>query len=115
MLEVREMGVPVSMAALRVASAAEVVRYYAGWTTKIHGETLPNSVSPPMLSYTLKEPVGVVGAIIPWNGPINTTVWKLAPALATGCTVVLKPAEQASLSSSTSASCSASSICRRVS
>jgi aldehyde dehydrogenase (NAD+) len=98
MLEVREMGVPVRISAARVLAAAEVARYYAGWATKIHGETLPNSAPSPMFSYTVKEPVGVVGAIIPWNGPINTVIWKLAPALVTGCTVVLKPAEQASLS-----------------
>jgi aldehyde dehydrogenase (NAD+) len=69
-----------------------------GRATAIHGETLPNSFPIDMLSYTLREPVGVVGAIVPWNGPIFTAVWKCAPVLATGCTVVLKPSEEASLS-----------------
>jgi len=70
--------------------AAEVFRYYAGWATKIHGETVP--VKGPFLHYTLREPVGVVAAIIPWNFPLLLASWKVAPALAAGCTVVLKPA-----------------------
>jgi aldehyde dehydrogenase (NAD+) len=65
-------------------------RYYAGWTTKIHGETIP--VRGPVLNYTLREPVGVVGAIVPWNFPLLIATWKVAPALASGCTCVLKPA-----------------------
>jgi acyl-CoA reductase-like NAD-dependent aldehyde dehydrogenase len=68
----------------------DVFRYYAGWATKIHGETLP--VRGPFLNYTLCEPVGVVAAIIPWNFPLLLASWKVAPALATGNTVVLKPA-----------------------
>lgn len=70
--------------------------YYAGWADKIEGETIP--VNGPFLNYTLKEPVGVVGQIIPWNFPMLMAAWKLGPALATGCTVVLKPAEQTPLS-----------------
>jgi acyl-CoA reductase-like NAD-dependent aldehyde dehydrogenase len=70
--------------------AAEVFRYYAGWATKIHGETVP--VKGPFLHYTLREPVGVVAAIVPWNFPLVLASWKVAPALAAGCTVVLKPA-----------------------
>ncbi|KXK40274.1 MAG: Aldehyde dehydrogenase PuuC [Candidatus Hinthialibacteria bacterium OLB16] len=70
--------------------------YYAGWADKIEGETIP--VNGPFLNYTLKEPVGVVGQIIPWNFPLLMAAWKLGPALATGCTVVLKPAEQTPLS-----------------
>jgi aldehyde dehydrogenase (NAD+) len=65
----------------------------------IHGETIENSLPGEYFSYTLKEPIGVVGAIIPWNGPLGATIWKVGPALATGCTVVLKPAEEAPLTS----------------
>jgi aldehyde dehydrogenase (NAD+) len=74
-----------------------MLRYYAGQATAIHGETIENSLPGDYVSFTLKEPVGVVGAIIPWNGPLTATIWKLGPALATGCTVVLKPAEEAPL------------------
>jgi acyl-CoA reductase-like NAD-dependent aldehyde dehydrogenase len=70
--------------------AAEVFRYYAGWATKIQGETVP--VRGPFLHYTLREPIGVVAAIVPWNFPLLLASWKLAPALAAGNTVVLKPA-----------------------
>jgi aldehyde dehydrogenase (NAD+) len=66
--------------------------------TAIHGETINNSLPGEIVSFTLKEPVGVVGAIIPWNGPLGASIWKIGPALATGCTVVLKPAEEAPLS-----------------
>jgi len=69
---------------------AEVFRYYAGWATKIHGETVP--VRGPFLQYTLREPLGVVAAIVPWNFPLLLASWKVAPALATGNTVVVKPA-----------------------
>jgi len=72
-------------------------RYYAGWPTKIQGDTVPVSV-PDMFNYTLRQPVGVAGQIIPWNYPLMMAAWKLAPALAAGCTVVLKPAEQTPLS-----------------
>jgi aldehyde dehydrogenase (NAD+) len=74
----------------------DVLRYYAGLATKIHGETL-NTVEG-AFTYTLREPVGVVGLIIPWNFPLLLASWKLGPALACGNTVVLKPAEQTSLS-----------------
>jgi aldehyde dehydrogenase (NAD+) len=76
-----------------------MLRYYAGQATAIHGETIPNSLPGEFFSYTLKEPVGVVGAIIPWNGPLGASIWKIGPALATGCTLVLKPAEEAPLAS----------------
>lgn len=66
-------------------------RYYAGWVRRIYGETIP--VDGPFLNYTLREPVGVVGAIVPWNYPTCIATWKLAPALACGCSVVLKPSE----------------------
>jgi aldehyde dehydrogenase (NAD+) len=75
--------------------AIECYRYYAGWADKIEGKTIP--VNGPYLCYTRHEPVGVVGQIIPWNFPILMQAWKLGPALATGCTVVLKPAEQTPL------------------
>src|SRR5437868_2826549 len=71
-------------------------RYYAGWADKIHGKTIP--VEGPYFCYTRHEPVGVVGQIIPWNFPLLMQAWKWGPALASGCTVVLKPAEQTPLS-----------------
>ena len=70
-------------------------RYYAGWADKIHGKTIP--VNGPFVAYTRHEPVGVVGQIIPWNFPALMQAWKWGPALACGCTVVLKPAEQTPL------------------
>ena len=73
----------------------EIFRYYAGWATKIYGQTIP--VAGPFLNYTRREPVGVVGAITPWNFPLLLASWKIAPALAAGNTVVLKPAELTSL------------------
>ena len=73
------------------------LRYFAGWTTKIVGDTLSTGV-PDTFVYTRKQPVGVVGAIVPWNFPIMQATWQLGPALAAGCTVVLKPAEQTPLS-----------------
>lgn len=82
--------------------AADMFRYMAGWSTKIEGNTIPLHVpyapGAQFHAYTLKEPVGVVGQIIPWNFPLLMAAWKLGPALATGCTVVLKPAEQTPLS-----------------
>lgn len=73
----------------------EVLQYYAGWATKIHGETIP--VRGPFFNYTLREPVGVVAAIVPWNFPLLLASWKIAPALATGNTVIWKPAQLTSL------------------
>ncbi len=75
---------------------AEVLRYFAGWATKIHGETVP--VKGPFLHYTLREPLGVVAAIVPWNFPLLLASWKIAPALAAGNTVIVKPASWTSLS-----------------
>ena len=74
-----------------VAPAADCFHYYAGWVRKLYGETIP--VDGPYLNYTLREPVGVVGAIVPWNFPLQTAAWKVAPALACGCSVILKPSE----------------------
>lgn len=79
-----------------LVNAAEVFRYFAGWATKIYGRTA--SLSRPALhAYTLKEPAGVAGLIIPWNFPLMMAAWKLAPALAAGCACVLKPAEETPL------------------
>jgi aldehyde dehydrogenase (NAD+) len=74
-----------------VRPGIDAIRYYAGWVRRIYGETIP--VDGPFLNYTLREPVGVVGAIVPWNYPTCISIWKLAPALACGCSVVLKPSE----------------------
>jgi len=79
-----------------VPMAADCFRYFAGWASKIEGETVP--VRAPFFNYTLREPIGVVGQIIPWNFPILLAAWKVAPALAAGNTIVLKPAEQTPLS-----------------
>ncbi|MEO8458841.1 MAG: aldehyde dehydrogenase family protein, partial [Chloroflexota bacterium] len=79
-----------------IPAAIDCFEYYAGWADKIHGETVP--VRGPHFTYLLRQPVGVVGQIIPWNFPVMMGSWKLAPALACGCTVVLKPAEQSPLS-----------------
>lgn len=79
-----------------IPGTAAIYRYYAGWADKIQGKTIP--VAGPFLCHTRHEPVGVVGQIIPWNFPAVMQSWKLAPALAAGCTVVLKPAEQTPLS-----------------
>lgn len=97
-IESLDNGKPLSIArVVDVPLSADIFRYMAGWATKIDGRTMPFN-SADFLSYTLREPVGVVGAIIPWNFPLLMAAWKLAPALATGCTVVLKPAEQTPLS-----------------
>ncbi len=79
-----------------IAATVENYRYYAGWATKIIGQTIP--ISKDYLNYTRHEPVGVVGQIIPWNFPLVMSSWKMGAALATGCTIVLKPAEQTPLS-----------------
>jgi phenylacetaldehyde dehydrogenase len=102
-LETLDNGKPLKVArAADVPLAVDLFRYMAGWSTKIEGTTIPISVpytpGAKYLAYTLREPVGVVGQIIPWNFPLLMAAWKLGPALATGCTVVLKPAEQTPLS-----------------
>ena len=79
-----------------VPLTADHFRYFAGWATKLEGDTIPVSI-PNMFTYTLREPLGVVGQIIPWNFPLQMAAWKLAPALACGNTVILKPAEQTPL------------------
>ena len=96
-LESLDNGKPLAVARVAdVPLAADLFHYMAGWATKIEGNTIP--FSPKYLAYTRREPVGVVGQIIPWNFPLLMAAWKLGPALATGCTVVLKPAEQTPLS-----------------
>ncbi len=91
---------PISVArAAYIPLVVDHFRYYAGWATKIEGETIPVSTAGlHILNYTLREPVGVVGQIIPWNFPLLMAAWKLGAALACGNTVVLKPAEQTPLS-----------------
>jgi phenylacetaldehyde dehydrogenase len=102
MLESLDNGKPYGVARVAdVPLAADLFRYMAGWPTKIEGTTVPISALPApgeYLAYTLREPVGVVGQIIPWNFPLLMAAWKLGPVLACGCTVVLKPAEQTPLS-----------------
>jgi len=101
-LEVLDSGMPISVGQFMTAIVApDYCRYYAGWPTKIQGMTIPAA---PLgkrpgeaLTYTLREPVGVTAAIVPWNVPLLMAVLKLAPAIATGCTVILKPAEQTPL------------------
>ena len=86
--------------AVDVLDSRDTLRYMAGWATRIEGTTVPTSMGAPgqpFLNYTLREPVGVVGQIVPWNFPLSMAVWKIAPALAAGCTCVLKPAEQTPL------------------
>jgi aldehyde dehydrogenase (NAD+) len=91
-----DMGAPIGVP--RPGSTpSDTLEYFAGWPTRILGATIPNSISNAMLTYTSKEPVGVVGSIIPWNNPTGAAIWKIAPVLATGCTMILKPAEVACL------------------
>ncbi len=102
-LEALDNGKPVGVAAVAdVPLAGDIFRYMAGWATKVEGETIPISVpyapGAQFHSYTLRDPIGVVAQIIPWNFPLLMASWKLAPALAAGCTMVLKPAEQTPLS-----------------
>jgi aldehyde dehydrogenase (NAD+) len=97
-LDTLDMGVPISMSRYMKGFIVETFRFAAGQSLVLQGETIPNSLPWDVFSYTLREPVGVVGGIVPWNGPIFNATWKIAPVLATGCTLVLKAAEQASLS-----------------
>jgi len=100
MLESLDNGMPLPLSRnLDIAGAADVVRYMAGWPTKIAGRTMmfESPGGNRAMGYTRQEPAGVVGGIIPWNVPFMLAIWKVAPALAAGCTIVLKPAEDASL------------------
>jgi phenylacetaldehyde dehydrogenase len=84
--------------AVDMLGSIDLLRYMAGWATKIDGATRPVSADGEHFVYTLKQPVGVVAAIVPWNWPFNMAIWKLAAPLAVGCTLVLKPAQQTPLS-----------------
>src|SRR4051812_47775500 len=102
-LESMDNGKPLTVArGADVPLAVDILRYMAGWATKIEGNTIPISVpyapGAKFFVYTRREPIGVVGQIIPWNFPLLMAAWKLGPALGTGCTIVLKPAEQTPLS-----------------
>jgi phenylacetaldehyde dehydrogenase len=98
-LESLDNGKPISVSrAADVPLAVDLFRYMAGWATKTLGNTIPFGPHGRYFAYTVREPVGVAGQIIPWNFPLLMAAWKLGPALATGCTVVLKPAEQTPLS-----------------
>ena len=94
-LESAQNGKTLFEAKIELTMTVNTIRYYAGWADKIVGDTLP--VDGPFLTYTLREPIGVVGAIVPWNFPLNIASWKFAPALAAGCTVILKPASETPL------------------
>ena len=94
-LETRNTGKPIVESEVDIADTVTCLEYYGGLATKVHGETLP--VPDNALSFTLKEPVGVAALIVPWNYPLMLLAWKLGPALAAGCTVVAKPAEQTPL------------------
>ncbi|MBV7486536.1 aldehyde dehydrogenase family protein [Bordetella sp. BOR01] len=99
LLDSMDMGAPLSR--LRANSRKRALgrlRFYAGMATAIHGNTIGNSAPGKVFTYTMREPIGVVAGIIPWNAPMTSAIWKIGPVLATGCTMVLKPAEQASLS-----------------
>jgi phenylacetaldehyde dehydrogenase len=97
-LEVLDEGSPYNVVKnFYVRLGAEHFRYYSGWATKITGTTIPVNMPGEWHAYTVREPIGVVGQIIPWNVPLLMAAWKLAPALAAGCTIVLKPAEDTPL------------------
>jgi phenylacetaldehyde dehydrogenase len=98
-LEAYDMGKPVRAASsLDIPFSAEICRYYAGWATKLSGRTFDLALqSDPYHSFTLRQPVGVAAGIIPWNYPFGQAICKIAPALASGCTIILKPAEQTPL------------------
>ena len=99
-LESLNLGLPVSQARAMVLEAASQFRYYAGWADKIHGRTLDLGPGDRRVQgYTLREPMGVAGLITPWNAPLSMAAKKLAPALAAGCSCVLKPAEETPLTS----------------
>ncbi|ASE38903.1 aldehyde dehydrogenase family protein [Brevundimonas vesicularis] len=97
-LETLDMGAPTARTSLFKRWMLQAFRYYAAQAVGIRGEVLENSFPGSFMSYTVKDPVGVVGGIIPWNGPLITQLWSICPTLATGCTLVLKPAEEAPLS-----------------
>lgn len=91
------MGMPIMRTLANKRRVIGMLRFYAGMATALHGEVIDNSIPGEIVTFTRREPIGVVGAIIPWNAPTAASIWKIAPALATGCTVVLKPSEDAPL------------------
>jgi aldehyde dehydrogenase (NAD+) len=96
-IESRDAGKPITAVQRQdLPAAIDTLRYYAGWADKINGHVIP--ARPDALTYTVREPVGVVAAIVPWNFPLMIGMWKIAPALACGCTMVMKPAEITPLS-----------------
>jgi acyl-CoA reductase-like NAD-dependent aldehyde dehydrogenase len=95
-IESTDNGKPMGMALYDIGLSVSILRYYAGWTEKLQGITVP--MTGPFMSYTRSEPIGVCGQIVPWNFPILMATFKLAPVLATGCTAILKPAENTPLS-----------------
>jgi aldehyde dehydrogenase (NAD+) len=98
LLETLDMGAPLARIRARKRFVLQAFRFYAAQAVNIYGDTVRNSVPGEMLSFSLKDPIGVVGGIIPWNGPMISQLWSICPTLATGCTLVLKPAEDAPLS-----------------
>lgn len=98
LLDTLDMGAPISRTTLGRRRAVGLLHFYAGLVTSDHGRTIANSAAGEIFTYTLREPVGVVAAINPWNGPIGMAIWKLCPVLASGCTLVLKPAQESPLS-----------------
>jgi aldehyde dehydrogenase (NAD+) len=97
LLETLDMGAPIARTSTYKRWVVQALRFYAGQAVTLAGETPHNSFPGNKFSYTLRAPIGVVGGIIPWNGPLISQLWSIGPTLATGCTLVLKPAEDASL------------------
>ena len=97
LLETLDMGAPIARTQTYKRWIVQALRFYGGQAVALAGETPANSAARDVFSYTLRAPIGVVGGIIPWNGPLISQLWSICPTLATGCTLVLKPAEDASL------------------
>src|SRR5882757_5728280 len=97
LIDTLDMGAPLARASAGIAAGVARLRWNAAQAVSIRGDTPQNSLPGEFLTYTIKEPIGVVAAIIPWNSPVASALWKLGPVLASGCTVVLKPAEEAPL------------------
>src|SRR5437763_17222081 len=89
-------GVPFSLTTGEAVFSSEYLEFFAGWADRLTGETIPLNQTE-VFDYTVREPIGVVAAIVPWNAPLSLTIWKLAPALAAGNTIVIKPSELAPL------------------
>jgi len=97
-LDTLDYGQPVTLTSNFVQASAENIRYYAGWATKITGETIPTSVPGNVFNYTRREPVGVCAGIVPWNAPLINAVYKLSAPIAVGNTVIIKPSEETPIS-----------------